>query len=134
MVAMTIISQIRVFQIGLQRKWKNFHPFDSKFCRLFFVRLSSKIREGFLISEKFSDLWPVFDNFVVKNTNFDSKLTEMYQYIQYFGNLIRILLDLFTVSKITIFLFFTARITCSHHHQNFLSWWMNNEWWINLIK
>ena len=59
-----------------------------------------------MISEKLSDLWPVFDDFVVKNTNFDFKLTQMYQYIQYFENLIRILLDLFIINKIKIFVFF----------------------------
>ena len=70
-----------------------------------FFLSSSKIRTGFLISEKLSDLWPVFDDFVVKNTNFDFKFTEMYQYIQYFENLIRILLDLVIINKIKIFVF-----------------------------
>ena len=32
-----------------------------------------------------------------KNTNLNFKLTQMYQYIQYFENLIRILLDLFII-------------------------------------
>ena len=102
-----------------------------KILRTFFIRLSIKIRTGFSISEKLSDLWPVFDDFVVKNTKFDIKLTQMYQYIQYFENLIRIFLDLFIINKIKIFVFCTARITaCSHEQQNFLSSW----WWINLIK
>ena len=56
-----------------------------------------------MISEKLSDLWPVFDDFVVKNTNSDSKLTQMYQYIQYFKNMIRILLDLLIINKIKFF-------------------------------
>ena len=131
MVAMTFFFPIHVFQIGWQHKWNNFHPIDSKFCTLFFIRLSSKIRTGFLISEKLSDLWPVFDDFVVKNTNSDFKLTQMYQCIQYFKNMIRILLDLFIINKIKNFVFFTARIAaCSHHQQNFSSSW----WWIYLIK
>ena len=72
--------------------------------RNFFIRLSSKIRTGFLISEKLSDLWPVFDDFVVKNTNFDFKLTQMYQYNQHFENQIPVLLDLFIINKINFFL------------------------------
>ena len=79
---------------------------STQILHTFFIRLSSKIRSGFLISEKLSDLWPVFDDVVVKNTNFDFKLTQMYQYIQYFKNLIRILLDLFIINKIKIFVFF----------------------------
>ena len=72
---------------------KQFSSNRLEILRIIFIILSSKIRTGFLISEKLSELWPVFDDFVVKNTNFDFKLNQMYQYIQYFENLIRILLD-----------------------------------------
>ena len=65
-----------------------------------------------MIPERLSDLWPIFDDFVVKNTNFDFKLTQMYQYIQYFENLIRILLNLFIINKIKFFSFFYSKNYC----------------------
>ena len=35
-----------------------------------------------VLSEKLSDLWPVFDDFVVKNMNFDFKLTQMFNILK----------------------------------------------------
>ena len=72
------------------------------FAYFFVIRLSSKIRKGFLISWKLSNLWPVFDNFFSWKIRTSTLNLQKFINIQYFQNLIRILLDISIIKKIFV--------------------------------